>query len=53
MPANVAAAIARVRPFGVDTSSGVEAQPGVKSPAKIVEFVAAARAAFSEAENDD
>jgi phosphoribosylanthranilate isomerase len=48
--ANIAAAIRAVRPFGVDTSSGVEAQPGVKSPAKIAEFVAAARAAFSEAE---
>ncbi len=48
--ANVAAAIRAVRPFGVDTSSGVEAQPGIKSEAKIAEFVASARAAFSEAE---
>jgi phosphoribosylanthranilate isomerase len=45
---NVAAAIAAVRPFGVDTSSGVEAAPGRKSPAKIVEFVQAARAAFRD-----
>ena len=45
---NVGAAIRAVRPFGVDASSGVEAQPGVKSTAKIVEFVQAARAAFSE-----
>jgi phosphoribosylanthranilate isomerase len=42
---NVAAAIAAVHPFGVDVSSGVEAQPGVKSPRAISEFVAAVRAA--------
>ena len=43
--ANVAAAIAAVRPFGVDVSSGVEARPGVKSPLRIMQFTAAARAA--------
>jgi phosphoribosylanthranilate isomerase len=43
--ANVAAAIAAVHPFGVDVSSGVEERPGVKSPAAIVRFVAAVRAA--------
>ncbi len=42
---NVADAIRIVRPFGVDVSSGVEERPGVKSPARIGEFVHAARAA--------
>ncbi|HKZ74318.1 MAG TPA: phosphoribosylanthranilate isomerase [Steroidobacteraceae bacterium] len=44
---NVAAAIAEVRPFGVDVSSGVEARKGVKSPAGIARFAASARAAFA------
>ena len=42
---NVAEAIAAVRPFGVDVSSGVEALPGRKSPELIAAFVSAARAA--------
>ncbi|HYK25511.1 MAG TPA: hypothetical protein VEV18_04585, partial [Steroidobacteraceae bacterium] len=43
---SVGAAIAAVGPFGVDVSSGVEAQPGIKSAEKIVRFVEAARMAF-------
>jgi len=42
---NVREAIAQVRPYGVDVSSGVEAAPGRKDPLRIVEFVQAARAA--------
>ena len=43
-PANVRQAIAQVRPYGVDVSSGVESTPGVKDPMKIHEFVRNARA---------
>ena len=42
-PDNVAAAVARVRPWAVDASSRLEAEPGVKDHAKVREFVAAAR----------
>jgi phosphoribosylanthranilate isomerase len=44
-PANVAEAIAMLRPWGVDVASGVEAAPGKKDPTKVREFVVRARAA--------
>ena len=49
-PANVAAAISEVQPFGVDVSSGVESSPGIKSPERIVSFVNAARSAVHAAQ---
>jgi phosphoribosylanthranilate isomerase len=42
-PDNVAEAIARVRPFGVDASSRLERAPGLKDHDRVRRFVAAAR----------
>lgn len=43
--ANVAQAIAQVRPFAVDISGGVESAKGIKDAAKIQAFMAAVRSA--------
>jgi len=42
-PDNVAQAIRTVRPYGVDTASGVESAPGRKSKELVTEFIRAAK----------
>jgi len=45
---NVTAAISAVHPFGVDVSSGIEAEPGIKDPARLSAFFAAIERAERE-----
>ena len=42
-PENVATAIAKVRPWGVDVATGVEMSPGRKDPARLRAFINAVR----------
>ena len=42
-PDNVAKAIRAIHPYGVDVSSGIEEEPGIKDPEKLKDFVAQVR----------
>lgn len=47
-PEKVAGAIATVKPYAVDVSSGVESEPGIKDPAKVTAFVKTVKSAHQD-----
>lgn len=51
-PTNVGDAIERIRPWGVDVGSGVEAEPGKKDPNLVRDFVVSAREAYGRLGSD-
>jgi phosphoribosylanthranilate isomerase len=44
-PENIADAVCKVRPWGVDVSSGVESAPGIKNPVLVRQFILRAKEA--------
>ncbi len=52
-PENVAQAVVKVRPYGIDLCSGVESSKGRKDPDKLRRLVAAFRAAAASLEEGD
>lgn len=47
-PENIEVAVAQIRPYGVDVSTGVERAPGIKDHQKVRQFIARAKAAALE-----
>ena len=48
-PANVAEAIATIKPWGVDAATGVEQSPGIKDPKLVIDFVRRAKEVATDA----